>query len=90
LNKLITPENFGGQTARNYPHYDLAFSALANPKFLVGRIWTTFGSFVGSLFDKKLGKNPTKSGITIQPKGWLYRLCVLVYIISYGSLYFPY
>jgi hypothetical protein len=54
LNELITPENFGGQTARNYPRYDLAFSALANLKFLIGRIWTTFGSFVGSLSDEKL------------------------------------
>jgi len=23
-------------------------------------------------------------------KNWLYQLCVLVYMLSYGSLYFPY
>jgi len=23
-------------------------------------------------------------------KSWLYQLCVLVYMLSYGSLYFPY
>jgi hypothetical protein len=68
LNELITHKNFGGQTTRNYPRYDLAFSALANLKFLIGRIWTTFGSFVGALFGEKLDKNPTKGWVKTRPR----------------------
>jgi hypothetical protein len=37
---------------------------------------------VGSLFDEKLDNNPTK--------GWLYQLCVLVYMLFHGSVYLSY
>lgn len=82
MNELIAPEHFGGQTARNYSRYDLAFSPLVNLKFFIGRIWTTFGGFVGELFDEKLDYKPVES--------WLCLLCVLVYMLSHGSLYLPY
>jgi hypothetical protein len=45
--------------ARNYPRQDLALSALANLKLLIGRIWTKFGSFLAHL--------SVKSGIIIRP-----------------------